>query len=271
VYIVLTGRRSLAHRVLGAGLLVLAFAGTIGPWAVRNTLLQKTFVTIDTMGGRNFMMGNYQYTPLYRGWDAIALEGEKAWHREVFAAFPTDVRATQGQVDKMAFTKGLEFIREHPGLTALRDVVKFFDFWGLERELLAGETRGIFGPIPQSVIVISGLAIQVSYVAALFLSIFGILFNPPADRRMHWLFLCIIAFICGLHTITFGHSRYHLPLIPLILLYAASAWTSRRTIWKQRWGGRFGLAVSLCLVFVLGWCWNVVAGDWALVLGVLAK
>jgi 4-amino-4-deoxy-L-arabinose transferase-like glycosyltransferase len=271
VYVVITGNRSLAHRVLGAALLVMAFSATIAPWTIRNTQLQKTFVTIDTMGGRNFLMGNYEHTPLYRSWDAISIQGEKSWEQEVFPNYPPEMRRTQGQVDKLALRQGLKFVGEHPGLTAMRDLIKFFDFWGLERELIAGATRGYFGPVPGPVVLTAGALMVLSYAGGLFLGIFGGLFSPPGDRRVHWYFLLVIAFICGLHTVVFGHSRYHLPLMPLVLLYAAAAWTNRSTLWERWRSARFVLALVLCLVFVIGWAWNAIAGDWALVQGVLGK
>jgi 4-amino-4-deoxy-L-arabinose transferase-like glycosyltransferase len=271
VFVILTGRRSLMHRTGGAVLLVLAFALTIAPWAVRNSCLEKTFITIDTMGGRNFMMGNYRYTPLYRSWDAISLKGEQVWYHEVFAVYPPEMLTTQGQIDKLALKQGMKFVREHPGLTILRDVIKFVDFWGLERELVAGAARGYFGPIPSAVVVAGAGLIIAGYVGALFLGIFGIFFCPPPDRRLHWFFLLVIAFICALHTVVFGHSRYHLPLMPLVLLYAAAGWMDCTTIWARRWGGRFAVALSVCLIFMLGWGWNAVAGDWDLIRNELDK
>jgi 4-amino-4-deoxy-L-arabinose transferase-like glycosyltransferase len=270
-YVILTGRGSLRHRVLAAIALVLAFTATIAPWAIRNSRLQKTFVAIDTMGGRNFMMGNYQHTPLYRSWDAISLDGEKSWYHEVIETYPPEMRATQGQVDKAALKQGLKFVREHPGLTVLRDVIKFFDFWGLERELIAGASRGALGPLPQPIIISLGGVLLLSCASALFLGIFGSLFCPPADRRVHAFFLLVVAFICALHTVVFGHSRYHLPLIPLVLLYAAAAWANRRDILEGYRSGRFALGLSLCLVLLIGWCWNAAAGDWELARGVLGK
>jgi 4-amino-4-deoxy-L-arabinose transferase-like glycosyltransferase len=270
-YVVLTGGRSFSHRLLSAAALVAAFAATIAPWTVRNTRLEKTFVTIDTMGGRNFLIGNYRHTPLYRSWAAIALGGEKAWYRDVLDAYPSETKRTQGQIDKLALKRGLEFVRENPGLTALRDVIKFFDFWGLERELVAGAFRGYFGPIPRPVSGVLAVVIPLSYVGALFLGIFGALFRPPADRRLHMFFLLVVAFVCALHTIVFGHSRYHFPLMPLVLMYAAAAWTNRGDIWGRRWRGRFAVGLSLCLVFVLGWGWNAAAGDWEFIRGLMGK
>jgi 4-amino-4-deoxy-L-arabinose transferase-like glycosyltransferase len=260
-FLLLTCRAGWARRLAVAAAVVAAFAATIAPWAVRNTRLQGTFVAIDTMGGRNFMMGNYEHTPLYRSWDAVALGGEQSWAAEVWAAYPPEQRRTQGMVDKLALRQGLQFVREHPGLTLERSVVKFFDFWGLERELIAGADRGYFGQASGPALL--GLAVVVTggYAAAAVLALFGLAFAPPADRRGHWLLVCIIAFVCGMHTIVFGHSRYHLPLMPLVLVYAAGAVTHARIIWDRRRTARFAVAAGLCVVLLAGWTWSFAAVD----------
>lgn len=257
-------------RRLAAGLTVaLGFAVVITPWAIRNTRLQETFVTVDVMGGRNFMMGNYQHTPLYRSWDAISLTGEKAWWREVHAVYPPSERLTQGQVDKLALRQGLKFVRENPGLTFLRCVVKFFDFWGLERELVAGAARGQFGALPKPALALLALVIFGSYALALLLGIFGLVLAPEPDRRAWWFFLLVVGFVCAMHTAVFGHSRYHLPLMPLVLLFAAAALVHRGAIWQSRGSGRFWLACGLCVVFLAGWAWLFWAVDLELYLGAM--
>jgi 4-amino-4-deoxy-L-arabinose transferase-like glycosyltransferase len=261
VYLLLAGRGGLVRRFAVAAAVVAAFAGTIAPWAIRNTRLQGTFIAIDTMGGRNFMMGNYRYTPLYRSWDAIAIEGDRSWIHEVCAVCPPEQLTSQGKVDKAALRQGLQFVRENPGLTLERATAKFFDFWGLERELIAGTGRGLYGDTSKALLL--GLAAVVigAYAAAMVLAAFGLVFAPPADRRIHWFIVCVIAFVCGMHTVVFGHSRYHLPLMPLVLVYTAGAITQFGAIWAQRKSYRFALASGLCAILFAGWTWLFVAVD----------
>ena len=130
------------------GSLILAFAATIAPWAVRNTRLEKTFLVIDSMGGRNFMMGNYEYTPLFASWDAISQEGERSWALSWPRPEPTSSGRPRGRSTSWRCAAGSPSCGQHPGLTLKRDVIKFFDFWGLERELVAGAARGYFGRLP---------------------------------------------------------------------------------------------------------------------------
>lgn len=261
LFLLVLGKGGFVRRLAGAAVLVAAFVVTIAPWAVRNTKLQETFVAIDVMGGRNFMMGNYQYTPLYRSWDAIAIEGERSWVHEVQQVFPSAERSTQGKVDKLALKQGLQFVKANPGLTLHRDVIKFFDFWGLERELVAGANQGYFGPIPRLGVLAVMAIIFGSYVAVLLLGIFGLVLAPPTDLRAHWFLLLVMAFICGMHSLVFAHSRYHLPLIPLLLLYSASALVHARGVWQQRRQWKFWLASSVMGLLVAGWIWNAAAGD----------
>jgi hypothetical protein len=60
-----------------------------------------------------------------------------------------------------------------------------------------------------------------------------------------------------MHTLTFGHSRYHLPLIPIVSLYAAGAITAASAIWQQRRSIRFTLAGALCALLAMSWAWEL--------------
>jgi hypothetical protein len=177
------------------------------------------------------------------------------------STYPSDEPRTQGQIDKLAMRQAVQFVLANPGLTAQRDLVKFFDFWGLERELVAGADRGLFGHIPRPVILLLTVVICGAYVFALFASVFGAALAPPPDRRVHVFLVLLVAFVCGLHTLAFGHSRYHLPLMPLLLLYAASAVVNRRSIWEGRRSWKLWLAAGACAMFVGGWIWMIVAVD----------
>lgn len=262
--VVLTGDGKLGRRFLAAGALVLTFAVTVAPWAVRNSLLQQTFVVIDTMGGRNFMMGNYPDTPLYRSWDAISLEGERSWLHHLSQSHPLNAETTQGQIDKLAMREGLKFVRENPGLTLKRDLIKFFDFWGLERELVAGADQGYFGQVPRPATLALAVVICGSYVVVLFLAVFGMFMTPLPDRRIHWFLILVIVFVCGMHTLVFGHSRYHLPLMPLLMVYSASALAQCPPLWTRWRSASFALACGVCVLLIAGWAWNAVSGDWHL-------
>jgi hypothetical protein len=68
------------------------------------------------MGGINLRMGNYEYTPDDRMWDAVSLRGEKNWVYGIGA--DVDHTPTEGEKDKWAQRKALEYMRANPGITA---------------------------------------------------------------------------------------------------------------------------------------------------------
>jgi hypothetical protein len=203
-------------------LLFLGFAVVVGPWSARNTRVHGVFTAVDTMGGLNLMMGNYEHTPVQRPWDAVSLEGEKSWAHQLRMEHPDCSTWSEGRKEKWATKRALEYMAAHPGVTLVRSVVKLCDFWGLEREIIAGFQKGLYAP-PRWFAAGAAAAITVSYVAMMLLASLGFWLARPPDRRVHAYFAVLIIFIAGLHALAFGHSRYHLPLVPILILYASSA------------------------------------------------
>ena len=254
-------RGSVVRRGLAVLAFAVPFAAVIAPWAARNTRLQQTPIPIDCMGGRNLMMGNYEHTPLYRSWDAIGIGGSQSWISVLREHHPEGWETkTQGQIDKMAMAEAARFVCEHPGLTARRSLVKFFDFWGLERELVAGAQRGFFGDVTPCEVI--GLAVVIcgAYMLVLAGGALGVAIRRPADVRVHLLLLLPIAFTCAVHTLVFAHSRYHLPVMPLLMVYAG-ALAARPPCRADLRRPVFWLAVAFLAAVAAGWMWNAGAGD----------
>jgi 4-amino-4-deoxy-L-arabinose transferase-like glycosyltransferase len=246
------------RRIAYACLPIAVFALTIAPWAVRNTRLQKTFVTVDVMGGRNFMMGNYEHTPLYRAWDAISIDDERAWFRVLAAEGATKPGMTQGQIDKAAMRRTVAYVLENPGLTAQRDVVKFFNFWQLERSIVAGLGRGYWGNLPTWGVLLVMVVIFGSYTAAMASGVMAFAAAPPVARRLHWFLLLVVGFVCAVHTAVFGHSRYHLALMPLVSIYSARFFADPALIWSRRRSVAFWSGMAVCLLLIGGWAYEIV-------------
>lgn len=264
MYVFVPWRAGWRSRMLAAVLPVVVFSATIAPWAYRNTQIQKTFTVIDVMGGRNAMMGNYEHTPLERSWATIEIAtGEKSWFSVLAAENPRigTGTLTQGQIDKLAMKHGIRFVLSHPVLTAKRCAVRFFNFWQLERTLVAGASAGLFGGPAAPVILGMTAAIFGTCALAMFAGLFGAVMTPPEDRRLHWLMVVSVAFPCAVHTAVFAHSRYHLPVLPIVFLYAAATAVHWREIWNRRNQWSFRWAVLLCGFLVAGWVREIIAVD----------
>lgn len=264
VWILFSWPESLGRRFVTATVVIAAFAAVIAPWSYRNTRVQGTFTMIDVMGGRNAMMGNYEHTPLERSWATIDIvEEDRAWIRTLHDAYPQEFQRghSQSEIDKLAMRYALNYMREHPGQTLRRSLVKFGNFWQLEREVVAEAERGFFGLTGRTAIAASALVICGYYAACLFAAVFGAVLKPPSDLALQLLILLCIAVPCAAHTLIFAHSRYHLPLVPLLAVYAAAAISDRRLILSQASSYRFLGATALCVALLGGWIRELLAVD----------
>ena len=209
------------ERLKLCGLVLAGFALVVAPWSIRNSRLQRTLTIVDTMGGLNLLMGNYEFTPEDRMWDAVSIGGDRGWDAPLRRLPPPPGGWTEGLKDHWAERRAIAFMLAHPLTTARRSLLKLADFWGLEREWIAGVQQRLYEP-PAWFAIVSGAAVLLVYPATLILAIAGAFLAPPPDRRLHAFLLLIVVFVCGLHGVTFGHSRYHLPLVPILIMYAAS-------------------------------------------------
>jgi 4-amino-4-deoxy-L-arabinose transferase-like glycosyltransferase len=246
-------RQSTRRRFAIAACCLLGYVAIVGPWAVRNTRLQQTFVVVDTMGGMNLRMGNYEHTPDDRMWDAVALTGEKNWSYELGRTEPDVLTWTVGQKDKWAQKAAVAYMIRHPWITLRRSVIKFADFWGLERELVAAFRAHLYNP-PVWFVLLAVVGVAVTYPLVALSAAIGVWRAAPAERRAHWLRLALIGFVTAVHSIVFGHSRYHLPLVPFLAIYAAATWTSGT--WRNLLGNLRLSAGPVALMAVLVALWG---------------
>ena len=206
---------------------VVGFAAVVAPWAVRNTRLQKVPVLVDTMGGMNLRMGNYEFTPHDRIWDAVSMEGRQSWIQGLPPEPPGGGEWTEGQKERWARDRAVAFMRSHPGLTLWRAAIKFGDFWGLDRDFVAGVERGMYRP-PTWVTVVVGGAMLVAYPLTLFAALAGIV-RGPSRRSPRTTRSCSCSSSSCVHctrwsSVTRGTA---LPLMPILMIYAAAAITHR--------------------------------------------
>jgi hypothetical protein len=116
--------------------------------------------------------------------------------------------------DKWAQGKALEYMRAHPATTLRRAAIKFGDFWGLDRSFIAGVQQGLYRP-PAWFGIVGAIASLAACAALLLAAAIGLWLAAP-PWRVHVLLLLPIVLVTGIHTIVFGHPRYHDPLVPLL-------------------------------------------------------
>jgi len=244
---------ALSRKVLLSATVFVGYAVVIAPWSIRNTQLQHSFTVVDTMGGMNLRMGNYEHTPDDRMWAVVGLDGDKNWSHELALERGSGAAPlTEGQKEKWARDKAVDYMLHHPLVTARRSLIRFADFWGLEREFAAAIAQGIYQP-PRWFGVLVAIAMGLAYPIVMLLAVVGVFMVPLKDLRTHAFLFSLVAFICMVHTVVFGHSRYHLPLIPILLVYAAAAidWLSHASRLPARtWTPVLVAASILCLIWI---------------------
>lgn len=232
-----------------AGLLAVTFALTITPWILRNSRLEGRLTPIDTMAEHVFHLGNARF-------ELSGLRGKfRLATGEVVEPRGNEPEASRGVLGT------LRFICRHPWTTLRNDLVKALQFWQLERELVGGAARGYFGPIPEAGIVILAVLINGFYALLILAAIAGLLLDPPEDRRQFWILLTIPAIIWGAHTLTVAHSRYHMPLVPLLGIFAARALVRGRALWREARRGRRLWVLAVAAVLLLSWGVQIVLFD----------
>ena len=259
-----TAPTTMARRLACAGLVLAGYAVVVAPWAVRNTRLQGMPVVIDTMGGMNLRMGNYEFTPHDRIWDAVSQRGAQSWIVGLPPHPPGGGEWTEGWKERWAREQAIAFMREHPGLTLWRAVIKFSDFWALDRDFAAAMQRGLYRP-PLWAAVVATAAITVAFPLVIGLAIIGACLKPPADWRSHLLLILLVVFVTALHSVVFSHPRYRLPLTPVLAVYAgaavsAGAWHRLREGWRVAL-----LPVALAATLAAMWTIQFFVRDWPFV------
>jgi 4-amino-4-deoxy-L-arabinose transferase-like glycosyltransferase len=259
VYLWAVLRQPVLRRLTACALLLVGYSLVIGPWAVRNSRIQNTPVVVDTMGGLNLLMGNYEFTPEDRMWDAVSIVGPKSWAAPL-ASRPDAGKWTEGEKDRWARTEAFKFMAAHPLLTLRRSMLKLADFWGLEREWLAGLQQGLYRP-PTWFAVVSSLLVVFTFPVLLVLAVWGAFRARPSHAAAHYFLLLTVAFVCMMHALTFGHSRYHLPLVPILAMYAASFVVQHATLLPTLRTATIALPLTVTTLSVAVWTREILFRD----------
>ena len=252
IWLRFAGRRPWRDVVL---LWLVAF-GLCIPWSARNTRIIGVPSFVETTVGYNLYVG---YHP----------EGNGGFVQEV--GVPPMLILDDAERDRMTREVAIDFIRGDPA-EALRRVVRRAAFLvGVEdREMLFFYNIGYFGEIRQPwrwllyAVLISG------WVFTALLGMAGILVAPRRDAT--WLAVALVAALAVPPLLILSEPRFHLPLAPVLLGFAAVA-LARRRVLLAALRGRGGPALRLALlggtVILVGlWAWGN-AMNWQRLLAIM--
>lgn len=187
----------------------------IAPWTLRNYVVFGEFILVSTNGGTSLLAGNNpsvvgDYRRDYSDTDPL-------FEQVGFSA------ANQVESDKRARQLAKQWIMENPGAFIGLIPKKFFRFWAPDGEAEWGYQAGT--PSYDKYMIWFRTARIINQVYYFFLlGCFAVairrLFRTPASPKLYY-GLVIAVYFTLISLVFSGQSRYHFPVMPFILAYAA--------------------------------------------------
>lgn len=202
-------RRYGALLFLAGGLLAIA------PWSLRNYHCYGRIVPVDTFGGYNFLIGNNPRATGHVDLGVVQKLKGTYW------------KGARDDADRAAigYRKGLAFILRHPRRFTAVGVRKIGYLYDLEiRDLSWAYSRNYFGEAALPVLIAVAVVLIASFPLLAGLALCGIFLRAdgiPHTRAGWALLLLTILYFTAAHFLTFGESRFHLPLVPVLAIFAA--------------------------------------------------
>jgi hypothetical protein len=233
----------LKHR-RGAMILALAFALTILPWVIRNSLLHHKLTGIETSMGYNLYLG---YHPKGNG---------------SFVFGPSLDLLTildDAQRDKIGTQKAIEFIKAQPYRFIPLAINRLGFFFGLEkRVLMYFYSNNLLGYIPRPLLLTIAAILLLPFVFVSTSAALGLSFLRW--RPEHILLLLLFASYILPHVFILSEDRFHLALIPCIAILAAQVWVNGLAPLVVRWyesrSGKAIVILAVLTVFLLLLNWG---------------
>jgi len=153
---------------------------------------------------------------------------------------------------RMAWARAGEAIaRRQPAWIVEKTVTEVPNFWEAWSEALSFAADGAYGNLGTSGMLALKAVFLCSYLLVLALGIPGLALFPWTRPRL--LLLAFLAYYVLIHVITYGAHRFHLPIVPLVSLWAAAVVEAARN-GELAAAARPRKAAALALGFVVVAC-----------------
>jgi Flp pilus assembly protein TadD len=222
---------------------VVAVAAVVLPVTARNYAVGRDFVPIASQGGINFFIGNN--TSSDGGSAVLPVLGE-SWENEdveriAEAHLGRELRPSE--VSGFWYARGREFLQEQPAKAAalyLRKLVLFWDSY----ELANNKDIYYFGRM--SVVFRALSWMHFGVIAPL--AVLGIFVSVRRNRGAVLMLLFVLSYMFGV-ILFFVNARFRLPVVPFLMLFAASG--GEWLIERVRGGRTRELVLAACALVAL--------------------
>jgi hypothetical protein len=147
----------------------------------------------------------------------------------------------------------LAYIARNPVLTLKRLPEKIGAFWNPTTFIQRALARNLVPRVPgqSTTALVASLVITGAYAALLVLGIFGLFHASRSPLRSY--FLLLLATFTVVHSVLVCLSRYRLPLLPFLAVFAAYALLNPKECFRMRSPRTWAAVVVLALLAVLWW------------------
>src|SRR6266545_1258615 len=229
----------------GALLIALAFALTIAPWVIRNSLLHHKLTGIETSMGYNLYLG---YHPQGNG---------------SFVFGPSLDLLTildDSERDRIGTAKAMEFIEAQPERMFPLAINRLGFFFGLEkRVLMYFYSNNIIGYLSLPILLTVSLILLLPFVIVSILAALSLTFLAW-NKKIALLAILFFSYLLP-HVLILSEDRFHLALVPFLAIMAARFWKKGFSSLLASWGesktSKFIVAVSIILVSLLVLNWSL--------------
>jgi 4-amino-4-deoxy-L-arabinose transferase-like glycosyltransferase len=223
---------------------------TVLPWTLRNYRILGGFVPVSTVGWMAAAEGNI-----------IDPEDRLHPNRNLLLQFRTARGEVQGELNQMEFSRrvALQLIREEQPAWFFEKLVRTSALmFSPDSFLFKKLSRGSYGRVPLGVIRPLLVTAVSAYLLILVAGILGVAAAP--ERRQRLLPCLVVGGVFLVHVFANASSRYRLPLMPLLIPYAAYALLRWREI-PGRLAGRRWIAPAVIIAWLFVVCVPYFYGD----------
>lgn len=187
---------------------------TVAPWTLRNYMAMDAFIPISTNGGMSLLAGNNP--SMTRDLRSDFNDKDPVFNEVRFSV------ADQVAADKRARNAAWEWISENPLQFVALMPKKLFRFWVPDGETEWNLQRGFEAYDEWKTLIRSvRIANQIYYFILLGTFLFGIWHCVRLNNPLSLAVPFVMLFFTALSLVFSGQSRYHAPLMPFVIAYAA--------------------------------------------------
>ena len=234
-----------SHSLKKALLLATTVILLVSPWMVRNSLLHGKPSGIEVSMGYSLYVS---YHP----------EGNGSFKYGIsLDLIPIMDDAKRDEIG-MASTR--EFIRAYPERVLPLVISRLSYLFGLEKRVLVYfYANNFIGPIPSGFLILFFGVMLLPFVFILLTAPIGLV-TLPRDRNRSLLLLLLAGYILP-HALIIAEDRFHLVLVPFLIILAVSCWSSGYQPIKSLWHGSLsgklaigtGCIIAVFVLFNFGW------------------